>query len=46
MKARRREVVQLERWELLEHLQAILESVMAVLGVVFLALLLFDYASV
>jgi len=42
----RKEVVQGERFELLDHLQAIFEPVMAGLGLVFLGLLLLDYASV
>ncbi len=40
-----RTVVQEERSELLEHLQALLEPAMATLGLVFLVLLLFDFAS-
>jgi voltage-gated potassium channel len=35
-----------ERFELLEHLQAILEPLMTILGIVFLGLLLLDYSSV
>lgn len=35
-----------ERFELLDHLQAVLEPIMAALGLVFLGLLLLDYASV
>ena len=34
-----------ERWELLDHLQAIVEPVMIALGVVFLALMLLDYSG-
>jgi len=36
---------QAERWELLGHLQAIVEPLMVVLGIVFLALLLVDYGG-
>ncbi len=38
-------VIRGERLELLDHLQAVLEPVMAALGLVFLGLLLLDYAS-
>jgi voltage-gated potassium channel len=42
----RQEAVQTERWELLGHLQAMLEPAMAGLGLVFLVLLLLEYAAV
>lgn len=42
----KRSVVRSERFELLEHLQATLEPLMAWLGLVFLGLLLVDYAAV
>ncbi len=38
-------IVQDERWELLENIQAILEPVMVGLGLVFLGLLLIDYST-
>jgi len=42
----RRAIVRDERWELLDHLQAILDPAMAVLGLVFLGLLLLDYSTI
>jgi len=45
-RASRTVAVRGERSELLDHLQAILEPAMTVLGLVFLVLLLLDYASV
>lgn len=44
-RADRRVVVRSERAELLEHLQAVLEPLMVGLGLVFLALLLLDFAG-
>lgn len=42
----KRAIAQGERWELLEHLQAILEPAMAGLGLLFLGLLLLDYSTI
>ncbi|MDQ3653989.1 MAG: ion transporter [Chloroflexota bacterium] len=39
-------IVQDQRWELLAHLQAILDPAMAGLGLVFLGLLLLDYSAI
>lgn len=41
----RKAAVRDERWELLDHLQALLEPAMAGLGLVFLGLLLLEYAD-
>ncbi|HEV2127083.1 MAG TPA: ion transporter [Thermomicrobiales bacterium] len=43
--AEEREEKHRERWELLDNLQALLEPAMTVLGLVFLVLLLVDYAN-
>ena len=45
-KTTRKAIVRDERFELLEHLQATLEPAMATLGLVFLGLLLLDYAAI
>lgn len=42
----KRAIVRDQRWELVENLQAILEPVMAGLGLVFLGLLLLDYSDI
>jgi len=42
----RKAIVQDERWELLENIQAILEPVMVGLGLIFLGLLLLDYSTI
>ncbi len=45
MREARKDAARDERWELLGHLQALLEPAMALLGLVFLVLLLMEYAG-